>query len=234
MNITKLSGLIAMAMAIPATTYADICKDIEVGGKVTLSKDTTTEGCTATLKKDTVIEGDGVRKITTGKHGLVIKLNGHALALKKVNIDFSGDFAIAVHGNNVATDKVVFENVTLNDLAKIECKQAGARVAAIVWKAKQADINLTAMNAKVRFGVVIGAPMPPGEHKGELKDLGTATISGPIAHCEGKWKYGGQAVFAFERDVKYPGGTVHSVGPCDINLGMPMLLLRDHGLPSLQ
>lgn len=231
MNITKLSGLVAIAVIMPATAYADICKDIEAGGKVTLTKDTTTEGCTANLKKDTMLEGDGTRKITTGKHGIVIKLNGHALGLKKINIDFSGDFAIAVHGNNVATDKVTFESVTLNDLAKIDCTAAGERVGAVFWKTKQAEVNLNAMNAKVRFGVVVGAPMPATHHKGPLSDLGTATISGPIAHCEGKWKYGGQAVFVFERDVKYKGGTTHSIGPCDINGGMPMLL-RDHGLPS--
>ena len=177
--------LIILAMTWPLTAAADVCKDIEQGGTVTIKTLQTTEGCTATLTKDTTIVGSGAGKIVTGVHGVVVKLNGHMLTVNSLPIDFKGDFAIAVHGANAATDKVTFTGVTLSDLSTIECKQAGTRAAAVLWKVKSATVNMSATNAKVRYGAVVGAPMP-SEHLPPAQQ-GNAAVTGPIAYCPGSW-----------------------------------------------
>lgn len=233
MNTKLLTTMVALAMAMPATAAADVCKDIESGdGKVAIEKAVTTEGCTANLTKDTIIKGSGVGKIVAGKHGVIIKLNGHKLTVRDLPVHFSGDFAIAIHGKNDAADVVEFDNVVLKDLKSMDCGDAArTRVGAVVWKVKSANLDLTAMNVRVRHGVVVGAPMPEGDEHPSPKAQGTAKVSGPIAYCPGKWNHGKTAVLAFERAVSWTGGVVESVGPCDFE-DPTLVNLRDLGLPN--
>ena len=217
MNRMLVSGLVGLTMGVPATAAADICADISSGGTVSITKNASTEGCTASLSKDTVVQGDGKSVITTGKHGVMIKLNGHKLTVKDVKIDFSGDYALAVHGNDSASDGVTFTNVTLNDKATVDCKSAEDRVGAIVWKVKTATIAMTASNAKVRHGLVVGGPVPKNTKSSAFAAFGTATVSGAIAYCKGSWPQGDKAVLGVGRVVTWNGSPITSVGPDDMN-----------------
>ena len=228
MKTRILSGLVGVSLTMPAAAMADVCKDIEAGGTVKIAKDVSTDGCTATLKKDTIIESDGGR-IATGKHGVVIKLNGHSLSMKKVNIDYKGDFAVAVHGDNKPSDKVLIDGVILHDKSGVECKSAASRVGAVLWKTKTATVKMTASDGKVRYGVVVGAPMPK-DHKPPA-ELGTASIVGSIAHCKNSLEANVGSVLAFERAATFNGKIVESVGPCDFK-DPTLINLRDIGLPN--
>ena len=230
MNTTMLNALLfAAVLAAPVTANADVCQAIAAGGTVKIEDVQSTSGCTATLTKDTTIEGSAAGRIVAGTHGVVIKLNGHKLTVKALSIDFQGDFAIAVHGNNQSSDVVTFDGVKIKDLSSISCAGAKDRVGAVMWKVKTANLAMNVENGKVRYGLVVGAPMP-GQHT-PPEQQGTAVVAGSIPYCQGAWSHGDRAILAFERAVTWSGGEVESVGPCDFEAAM-LKNLRDHGTPG--
>ena len=221
-----LGFALATMLALPAANAKDdVCDKIEAGEKI--EGELTTNGCTVTLSKDTTIEGGGT--ITASK-GVLIKLNKHQLTVKDININFGGPYAIAIHGNDDDNETVTFSKVTLHDTSSKDCAKASGRMGAILWKVKSATLEMTATDAKVRHGVVFGAPMS-GDHKPPAEQ-GEATVEGSIAFClGGSWPHNKNRILAFERAAKYAGGVVESVGPCDFE--DPVLVsLRDTGLPG--
>ena len=238
-----LLALVAIA-AVPAAAHAaDLCTEIvnastTASGKMDLKTDMSTDGCTATLKGDLVIDAKG-GKITSGAHGVTFKLNGHKLTLNGVRFEFSGDFAVAVHGTDHPTkETVAFTNVVVKDLKNTTCKAAKDRFGVILWKVMNATLSkITVADVKVRHGIMFIAPLPtssatllPGTN---TAPQGTANITGTVAYCQGKWSPE-QAIFMYGRQsLVWNGKPVMdsmSVGPRDWPKGLP-IVLRDLGHP---
>ncbi len=216
MNHTIYATTLALAIfiwAIPATAIADVCSDISAGGTVKLARISQTDGCTAKLTKDTTIEGSGKSTIIAKKHGVKILLNGHKLVMNGVKIDYSGDFALAVHGTDANNESVTFNGVVLNDTAPGDCRIAKDRFGVILWKVKNGTLNMTANNGKVRHGLLVGGP--PSKPPVDPKNYPVIVVRGAIAHCSGLWPYRDQAILASQRRVSWGSAAVQSVGPDD-------------------